>query len=364
MPKVVISLDFDGAMAPWGLNPLTDEVLLNIRKLLRMGQCAKDLLKEPVFGQAFLSHYRSALTEEEFSEKFLPMNELLIDALRHIVADNTTVFVGSARQDISTDLFSTIIAQSSSCFKTMKMLVDFLQREHAEKNIHLSPLLLDDIIKNRQLGATFVAWHDFVTKDDSLSALSDYDALLENTKERDETKITLLYAQMHYYMEQHASHTEPVDFHFFDDRGDILWVLYYFFEKNSHLIPQGMTLLLHQCAPEFREQEKFYLHLFKLKSSRTENAYDPAYQKTTQALRDALQSFVLNPEYLRLPSDEIEALVQQSYLPDIDERTALITSPSQPKTECHKNAFFSPHKAASETQVEDMTVAASVTVKM
>ena len=81
-----------------------------------------------------------------------------------------------------------------------------------------------------------------------------FDQAIENTSAGvthadwvfDESKASLIYAQMHKIASEHPQDT--IVFDFYDDRGDILVGLNTFFSQHPELIPEKLTLQLHHYA--------------------------------------------------------------------------------------------------------------------
>lgn len=63
----------------------------------------------------------------------------------------------------------------------------------------------------------------------------------------DDTKISLLYAQMHHLAEKHKD--KKIILHFMDDRKEICDVLTHFYKNNPHLMPDNVTLKITHYQP-------------------------------------------------------------------------------------------------------------------
>ncbi len=78
-------------------------------------------------------------------------------------------------------------------------------------------------------------------------------ALRKNSKytaKSEDLKIKILLAQMWHAKMTHGQEGKAMNFDFYDDREDILYVLDIFFKSNKHLIPTNVTLRLHQLVPK------------------------------------------------------------------------------------------------------------------
>lgn len=141
-------------------------------------------------------------------------------------------FVGSNRQSFAIDIINS--RSKGSCFPAVKQVSDFL-------GTTLDTMLLADIYGDLPDGTSYAR------------------ATNQNNQEKhsewlfDETKATILYAQMHKIANENPN--EEIVFDFYDDRGigaikpvDILEHLHNFYEKNQYLIPSNVTLRLHQYA--------------------------------------------------------------------------------------------------------------------
>lgn len=145
---------------------------------------------------------------------------------------NVFTFIGSNRQSYQSDRHN-MNHERPSCFPAILQL-------NAALGAQFNPLLLSDIYENLPTGESFRRATD-----------SDYRGGHAHWI-FDETKATILYAQMQEIANAHPN--EPIEFDYFDDRLDynfkanrigILQSLQIFYEKNTHLIPANVTLNLH-----------------------------------------------------------------------------------------------------------------------
>lgn len=144
----------------------------------------------------------------------------------------TYTLVGSNRQSFYVDRANS--DNKGSCFHAVKKVSDFL-------GTTLDTFLLSDIFGNLPEGTSYAR----VTDKDYTGEHSDW--LF------DDTKVTIMYAQMHKIAKENPN--EEIIFDFYDDRGngaraivDILEKLQDFYNTHSDLIPTNVTLRLHQYA--------------------------------------------------------------------------------------------------------------------
>jgi hypothetical protein len=136
-------------------------------------------------------------------------------------------FIGSNRQSKEVDDMNARPANKGSCFPAIQKVARYL-------GIKLDTFLLADIYGDLADGVSFAKAIEKPL--DNLHASWTFD----------ETKATILYAQMHKMA--CAFPNEPIEFEFYDDRDDILNELQNFYSKHHHLIPENITLKLIQYA--------------------------------------------------------------------------------------------------------------------
>lgn len=142
--------------------------------------------------------------------------------------------IGSNRQSFSTDYTNAKLNKTGSCFPALQQLSVYL-------GTSMDTFLLADIFGDLPEGTSFKR------------------ATNEDEKEHspylfDDTKVTVLYAQIHRIANKHPN--EEIIFDFYDDRGngahgrrvDLLEQLKSFYGKYPGLIPTNVTLRLHQYA--------------------------------------------------------------------------------------------------------------------
>ena len=214
----------------------------------------------------------------------------LIDATANARNKKIVFLVGSNRQTKFADLNAMyrkamlddteILMCTASCFSEINIFVEHIKSEIAKKNPHvdvsLDPFLLADIFYERQFGKTFLdAVGEKGYGTEALKGMSEDIACLvknihaefikennllfemysKNPKHHcvfDETKFTLLYAQIHKLASEHAD--RKINFHFYDDKLPILTELSLLFSHYPELLPGNCTLCLHQypqCSIQF-----------------------------------------------------------------------------------------------------------------
>lgn len=148
------------------------------------------------------------------------------------------VFVGSNRQSKAVDDFNSTVdtrqgwLNKGSCFPAIIKIAQHLTAQ-------LDRFLLADVYSDLPEGSAFAQATQEPDKEEHPDWLFD------------ETKATILYAQMHKIAQEHPD--ENIEFHFYDDRGlnfiaDILEILEKFYKSHPDLIPKNVTLNLHHYA--------------------------------------------------------------------------------------------------------------------
>lgn len=187
------------------------------------------------------------------------------DFLQRLKAENSKfdqviTMVGSNRQSWFVDILNA--QHRGSCFPAIQRITNYLQCE-------LDRFLMADIYGDLPGGLSFERALEAMQPTEPKSkgvfeTLKSY--VVSDTREEservkhhdwvfDETKMTILYAQMHKIANEHPD--QEIVFEFYDDRGlgmrtphDILEYLNGFFCANSALIPSNVTLRLHHYAGE------------------------------------------------------------------------------------------------------------------
>jgi len=188
-------------------------------------------------------------------------------------SDTICFMVGSSRQDPMTDLNAcmqmnargSLASVTGSCFYEMQQFVEKIKAElqGSRTIVSLDLFLTADSYHNKKPGETFLEcmsygeaflWaieHD--KKEVGPVRTENYHRVANDIKEKrlerlftDKTKFSLLYAQMHKMALTHVD--ANMDFHFYDDRPDILNVLQYAYQNSPELIPSNLKLYLHCYA--------------------------------------------------------------------------------------------------------------------
>ncbi len=147
--------------------------------------------------------------------KFIPLNAY---------ARPDILMIGSTRQSQTANSINKhSISQKEDAFH---MLVEWAN----QFNIQFSPQLYADIVNRQPLGTAFFSRKNY-----------DFE------KHFDETKVSLLFTQMWAMALEHSN--DSIDFHFFDDREEILFIIKSFYQYNQDLIPENLNLHLHHHAP-------------------------------------------------------------------------------------------------------------------
>ncbi|MCH9756410.1 MAG: hypothetical protein K0U37_04355 [Gammaproteobacteria bacterium] len=157
-------------------------------------------------------------------------NQTLLVKIRENSANyaETIVFVGSNRQDYDHDQLNSERNETEPCFSAIQKLSTAL-------DARLDPFLLADVYRETNKG--FEPGYAF-----GLTQRRDVEGLNHPRWIFDETKATILYAQMHKLANEHPN--ETIEFDFFDDRADILISLHDFYTNHPDLVPTNVTLHL------------------------------------------------------------------------------------------------------------------------
>lgn len=188
-------------------------------------------------GCLFHNKYPCSYSETLHSNAVIEINRALFNAiLSDAKEDLLYVMIGSARQTHEMDRSNTLRNHTESGFQAITKVA-----QHLNAKIH--PLLLADVYRERPVGGTFQRALDHK-----------YDGSDHGRFEFDESKITILYAQMHDFANLIGS--EKVSFDFYDDRypggcspffsvkKDILKHLGVYYTRYPEMIPSQITLRL------------------------------------------------------------------------------------------------------------------------
>ena len=172
--------------------------------------------------------------------------------LRNLVIQNPqanlVLMVGSARQSIFSDLHHELANRNGSCWVFLKsFLLDFQSSfPDLADRVSLDPFLLEDIFCEKNPG------HHFDLRVNASSeVLKDmYDDRKRHSMHgldihwQDTTKISLIYAQLHYIGMKHPG--KKIAFHFYDDWDYVLDALRKWYKLQIELIPNNFSLCLFQ----------------------------------------------------------------------------------------------------------------------
>ncbi len=189
------------------------------------------------------------------NKKLIQNNELLLNEIvkkiQNDKADEVILMVGSNRQSQAIDLIN-FKPGKGTCFPEMEILRAEVQRR-VNVPCRIDYYLLADTYGNLPAGESFKK---------ILSAQNDPTrrALLQHAGwVFDDSKLTVLYAQMHRIAMRYPE--SDILYHFYDDREfDILAGLKRFFSQHSDLIPYNTTAFLYQydgtATPELLSEIK------------------------------------------------------------------------------------------------------------
>lgn len=190
-------------------------------------------------------------------EEIIATNTDLIDEMIGLInnGEEVRVCVGSNRQNRVIDLFNSDSKRTPSVFKAYPALVDYIKNqikdENKKKNIQFDGFLTVDALNDVKCGTHFKEYGriQYVRegrppKASEIPPIRDED--YENNEKCmvDETKISILYAQMHHFASLNRS--KQVEFIFKDDKEDILRNLHTFYSQHPELIPTNVTLKIEQ----------------------------------------------------------------------------------------------------------------------
>lgn len=195
-------------------------------------------------------------------------NKIFLDTIKEENRNFTKAIalIGSNRQSLNIDMANSL--GKGSCFPAIKKVTDHL-------GCTFDPFLLADIYGNLPSGTSYDrAMHLF----DHTYSGDHSDWIF------DDTKASLIYAQMHKVALENP--TEEIIFDFYDDRGfgarapkDILEDLREFFSKNPELIPPNVTLRLnHYAGGNVSKMEPL--------KGKTSNIIDANYQQTVKDMAE------------------------------------------------------------------------------
>lgn len=190
----------------------------------------------------------------EANEAYLKANSQFIESLKR--DEPTVLVVGSNRQiphiDFNNGTGTTY--PPGSVFPRLEAIAQTMG-----EGTQFDPFLLPDLELEKGAGQTYKefrekgylndngSYKDGIKRDDFTS-----DGFKE--LEDDESKASLLFAQMQHAATQHPN--DAIEFNFYDDRKDIVEALNAFFKAHPELIPKNVTLnLVGYAGPELTQED-------------------------------------------------------------------------------------------------------------
>lgn len=176
--------------------------------------------------------------KKHLGDAVLVHNRAFLDQLKieNTQFDEVVALIGSNRQSYVDDANNYGFSPSTfkgSCFPAIRTVC-------ADLNVKFDPFLLADVAGNLPFGTSY----DLIMQEIADDTYAD-PKRTHATCTMDETKRTLLFAQMQKAAADHPN--EKIIFDFFDDRDDILtWHLYEFYTQHPHMIPKNVTLRLNK----------------------------------------------------------------------------------------------------------------------
>lgn len=166
----------------------------------------------------------------------------LIDYIRENRPDVVEIIVGSNRQSAFLELTNTHKAINGLAGKTIEFIAKAIAEVLAQENIEVifNPFLMSDISALKYSGYSKTQFDELLSAITSVDDLHVLDDLTQPNCPYDESKITLLYAQMQQIASRYRD--AKINFHFIDDRLDLLDSLHNFFSKAPHTIPPNVVL--------------------------------------------------------------------------------------------------------------------------
>lgn len=191
-------------------------------------------------------------------------------------AQEVIILCGSNRQDAYTDISNAFYKENRSAITEIQKVANYIQQKLAVIRVVNNPVLLADIASGKAHGTTareittdyldnlgnpsakgkkyLKDMHKSVNAEaGSNVALGTFDNLQHfnstnaTTKiAADESKVLLLYTQMHLLASQNPD--DELKFHFADDLDEIANNAQKYFAENPYLIPKNMTLHVHHYA--------------------------------------------------------------------------------------------------------------------
>jgi hypothetical protein len=192
--------------------------------------------------------------------------------------NHTRVLIGSARQSKSMEDGNTGNDQSRACFPKMKTVLKHLRSKI--NSCTFDDFLMADLYNDLLPGQSFKQALSTEFKGEHPKVITD------------ESKITLLYAQIHRLASQHPE--ADITFDFYDDRTDILEKLTRHFIMYRKQLPQNVTLRLYQFGGDDIHNK------LTLPGS---GPIDFNYQQTIKQWVVNTKKDITIPDYIKYPTD-------------------------------------------------------------
>ncbi len=162
-----------------------------------------------------------------------------MDLIQHIKKSKNPkiVFIGSNRQSLLDDRANSTADNRGSCYLGLR---DVSRKIGAKFN----SFLMADIYNDLKEGTTFDQALTYISKKTGLYNEKKVSKELSNFPNwvHDESKMTLIYAQIHQLAIDHPH--DQIQFHFIDDKEVLLNALHEYFNQFPELIPKNVTLNL------------------------------------------------------------------------------------------------------------------------
>jgi hypothetical protein len=166
------------------------------------------------------------------------------------------VFIGSNRQSLLDDRANSASDNRGSCYPA-------LLEVSRQINAKFNSFLMADLYNDLKDGTTLKQALKYISKKTSLYNEKKVSKALSRFPNwvHDESKMTLIYAQMHKLAIDHPN--DQIQFHFIDDKEELLNDLYEYFSKFPELIPKNVTLNLKAYTGPTDRNGKPVAQLFK-----------------------------------------------------------------------------------------------------
>lgn len=166
------------------------------------------------------------------------------------------VFIGSNRQSLLDDRANSTADNRGSCYPAITEV-------SRQINAKFNSFLMADLYNNLKDGTTLKQALKYISKKTSLYNEKKVSKDLSKFPNwvHDESKMTLIYAQMHKLAIDHPN--DQIQFHFIDDKEELLNDLYEYFSKFPELIPKNVTLNLKAYTGPTDRNGKPVAQLFK-----------------------------------------------------------------------------------------------------